>query len=93
MEKKKFSSFPTPTEKHTHIEMHVYLKKSKEMRSCPLESSNLFTYVFIFKDFYLFIFRQRGREGEREGEKQQCVVASCMPPTWPTTQARALTGN
>ena len=24
----------------------------------------------------LFIFRQRGREGGREGEKHQCVVAS-----------------
>ena len=22
-----------------------------------------------------------GREGEREGEKHQCVVASCVPPT------------
>ena len=29
----------------------------------------------------LFIFRQRGREGEREGEKHQCVVASLVPPT------------
>ena len=26
-------------------------------------------------------FRQRGREGEREGEKHQCVVASHAPPT------------
>ena len=31
----------------------------------------------IFKD--LFIFRERGREGEREGEKRQCVVASHTP--------------
>ena len=29
----------------------------------------------------LFIFRERGKEGEREGEKHQCVVASCVPPT------------
>ena len=29
----------------------------------------------------LFIFRERGREREREGEEHQCVVASCMPPT------------
>ena len=45
--------------------------------------------------FCLFIFRQRGREGEREGEKYQCVVAShtTQPQTWPTTQACALTGN
>ena len=31
--------------------------------------------------FYLFIFRQRGREEGREGEKHQCVVASHTPPT------------
>ena len=29
----------------------------------------------------LFIFRQRGRDGERKGEKHQCVVASHAPPT------------
>ena len=27
------------------------------------------------------MFRQRGRETEREGEKHQCVVASHRPPT------------
>ena len=26
------------------------------------------------------MFRQRGREGEREGEKHQCVLASHVPP-------------
>ena len=31
---------------------------------------------------YLFIFRQREREGEREGEKHQCVVAPYTPPNW-----------
>ena len=35
----------------------------------------------LFLRFYLFIFRERGREGEREGEKHQCVVASRAPPT------------
>ena len=29
----------------------------------------------------LFIFREKGREEEREGEKHQCVVTSCTPPT------------
>ena len=29
----------------------------------------------------LFIFRERGREEEREGEKHQCVVATWVPPT------------
>ena len=34
----------------------------------------------FFKD-YLFIFRQKGKEEEREGEKHQCVVASRASPT------------
>ena len=34
----------------------------------------------LFKIFiYLFIIRERGREGEREGEKHQCMVASQVP--------------
>ena len=35
----------------------------------------------IFFRFYLFTFRDRGREGGREGEKHQCVVAPHTPPT------------
>ena len=38
----------------------------------------------FFKDFiYLFIFKERGREGEgeEEGDNHQCVVASRVPPT------------
>ena len=35
---------------------------------------------FKKKRLYLFIFRERGREGEREGEKYHCVVASSVPP-------------
>ena len=31
--------------------------------------------------FYLFIFREKGREGEREEEKHLCVVASHMART------------
>ena len=32
----------------------------------------------FFKDF-IYLFLEMGREGEREGEKYQCVVASCVP--------------
>ena len=28
----------------------------------------------------MYLFLERGREGEREGEKYQCVGASHMPP-------------
>ena len=41
----------------------------------------LVCFYLFFKRFYLFIFRQRGREGEREGEKHQCVVACHTPST------------
>ena len=37
-------------------------------------------FYFLFKRF-LFILRERGREGEREGEKHQCVVASHTSPS------------
>ena len=37
-------------------------------------------YISSFKKIY-FIFRQSGREGEREGEKHQRLVASRTPPT------------
>ena len=54
-----------------------------------------FYFTFYCLRFYLFIFRQSGREGEREEEKHQCVVASHVPQLgiWPATQACALTGN
>ena len=45
---------------------------------------------FLFKKiFYSFIFRERGREREREGEKHQCVVVSHASLYWrPDQQPR-----
>ena len=55
---------------------------------------------FFKKRFYLFIFRGRGREGEREKHVLRETLIGCLshthPPklgTWPETQACALTGN
>ena len=55
----------------------------------------LYFKVYFFKDF-IFIIKERRREGEREGEKHQCVVASHTPsvgahnpgmcPTWESNQ-------
>ena len=53
-----------------------------------------FTAYIFFKDFLFILFLDSGEE--KEGEKHQCVVASCALPTggtWPATQACALTGN
>ena len=33
------------------------------------------------KVFYLFSFREKRREGEKDGEKHQCMVASHTLPT------------
>ena len=43
----------------------------------------LFPWMVLFqtlKDFIYFL--EMGREGGREGEKHQCVVASCVPLHW-----------
>ena len=50
-----------------------------------------FRFHVLFLRFHLFIFREKGREGE----KHQCVVDSHTPPTGDlaATQACALTGN
>ena len=50
----------------------------------PLSS----VWELFLKIFILFIFRERETEGEREGEKHQCVVASCATP--PGDMARDL---
>ena len=39
-----------------------------------------FQLLGFLKDF-IYLFLERGRKGEREGEKHQCVVATHMPPT------------
>ena len=51
---------------------------------------NIYIYIYI-----IYLFLERGREGEREGEKHQCVVASCVPPTGDLARnpACALTGD
>ena len=38
------------------------------------------TFLYFLKDF-IYLFLERGREGEREGEKHQCVLASHVPHT------------
>ena len=35
-----------------------------------------FSFSFIFFKDFIYLFLERGKEGEREGEKHQCVVAS-----------------
>ena len=49
---------------------------------------------FFLKRFYLFIFRERGREGDRQGNINVWLpLVHLLLGTWPTTQACALIGN
>ena len=59
-----------------------------------------FYFLFIlFKKYFVYLFLERGGEGEREKhhwwEKHQCVVVSHAPPVGDlaSTQACALTGH
>ena len=56
------------------LEALVYKKYLRKM-------SLLFYLIYFLKILYLFMFRERVRDGEREGEKHQCVGASGTPPT------------
>ena len=61
----------------------------------PLLKLEIFCYFTFFKRFYLFIFRDRGREREKEGEKLDVWLPLARPQlgTQLVTQACALTGN
>ena len=53
--------------------------------------SSLWRMLFLFQDF---IFRERGKEGEREGNITVWLPLTWPPlGTWPATQACALIGN
>ena len=53
------------------VSLAVFLSPSPSLQDKSLN-------ILFFLRFYLFIFRQKGREGE----KHQCVVASHAPPHW-----------
>ena len=54
---------------------------SQYPKLCLIKYYDPFFNITIFLRFYLFIFRQQESEGEKKGEKHQCVVASHAPPT------------
>ena len=68
------------------ISTAVLVNISTISRNCHfffvVKTFKIYTLSNIFPPrFYLFICRERGREGGREEEKHQCVAASCTPPT------------
>ena len=63
------------------------------VRSCIISSDHLMGFSLFLKS--LFIFRERGREGEIEERNINMWLPLKHPllGTWPTTQANALPGN
>ena len=62
----------------------TFFKKLSATVAALSELSIFLGVAFIFFKVFLktlLIFRQRGREGEREGEKHQCVVVSHLHPS------------
>ena len=61
---------------------HSVWETSSPLLFQAMEIWGLFHFLYFLKILFIyFFFRERGREGEREGEKHQCVVASCALPT------------
>ena len=77
-----------PTSKHAdHVDQMIgpfgELNNIIDTLRIPPNSTTselVFNFIFFLKRFYLFIFKEMGREGETEGEKHR-PVASHMPPT------------
>ena len=80
---------------HEHVVLLIYIfpQSSSTRFAEELNQSHFTIYLHTLKErqhrswlchflkrFYLFIFRE-GKGEWREGEKHQCVVASCVPPT------------
>ena len=77
-----------PLNDHTMIGCQFYCWKTIGLPPIFSDYEHYFPfYSFLFyKRFYLFIFREKGREGEREEQKHQCVVASYTPSWGPGLQ-------
>ena len=62
------------------------MQREEERDICPLNNTGfncggplIYMDFIFFLRFYLFVFREG--KGKRKGEKHQCMVASCVPPT------------
>ena len=74
-----FLFWPFPTNRSIHyVTGFVYLALGFHTAACI--SASLLPF-FFFKDF-IYLFLERGKEGKREREKYQHVVASHVAPHW-----------
>ena len=63
-----------------HLFVDLFMLATLTIVKLFLTSMSLVTFYF-FVSKILFIFQERGSEGDKEGEKHQCMIASRTPPT------------
>ena len=61
------------------VQLWAVLRKAKSSFFCFYQKSH-FSNSFIFSKILFIYFLEKGKKGEREREKHQCVVASHMTP-------------
>ena len=64
---------------YIHIYMYIYVCIHVYMYVCIYMHTYIWGFCY-FKDF-IYLFLEKGREGEREEQKHQYVVASHVSPT------------
>ena len=69
----------------------LHLRKLLEKQTI-LGKVDIWNKLFFFR-FYLFIFRERGKEGGRKGEKHQLVASLTVPQPGTIPATQALSGN
>ena len=72
----KFKSFY-----HYLLSMLLILAYKEPLSQGSLHTVILFKLISFLKKDFIYLFLERGREREIEGEKHQCVVAPCVHPT------------
>ena len=81
----KKSKSVTKTSSPLHFENTIRYARKVSGPSTPnaffLADPFLQCFSFFKKKDFIYLFLERGREREGEGEKHQCVVASHVPPT------------
>ena len=50
------------------------------LSGCQVICGLTLNFIFIFLEEFIYLFLERGREAEREGEKHRCVVTSHTHP-------------
>ena len=60
---------------------NTFIWKIRKNTLLPKYNFSIYLFIYLFTYLLTYFLIERGREGERDGQKYQCVVASHVPPT------------